>query len=122
MDKDSGTDQFTQTEFDFAKPAASGNDTLRTLGAMVAILGATLGVNVSQALAAQPEDKPSAEQLKLKSGQYKENVNQLKLDAQQQKGVPAVQLKLDAAQHKGEANQLKLDSKQLKIDGVAPTK
>ncbi len=122
MNHETGTSSGTQTEFDFPKPQATGYDAMRSLGAMVAILGATLGVNVSQALAAQPDDKPSAEQLKLKSGQYKENVNQLKLDAQQQKGVPAAQLKLDAAQHKGEANQLKLDSKQLKIDGIAPTK
>ena len=122
MDKTIGIDQVTQTEFDFAKPPAAGYDAMRTLGAMVAILGATLGVNVGQALAAQPDEKPGAEQLKLKSGQYKENVNQLKLDAQQQKGVPAVQHKLDATQHKVDANQLKLDSKQLKIDGVAPGK
>lgn len=118
MDKDTSGNQFTQAEFDFAKPQTAGHDTLRTLGAMVAILGATLGVNVSQALAAQPDDKLTAEQLKLKSGQYKENVNQLKLDAQQQKGIPAAQLKLDTGQRKSDANQLKLDSKQLKIDGV----
>jgi hypothetical protein len=124
MDKMIGTETCSQAEQDLDKPLATSRETMRTLGAMVAILGATLGVNVNQALAAapgaQPDDKASAEFLKLKAAQYKQDAGQLKIDAQQQKGVPAVQLKLDAKQDKGVvANQLKLDSKQLKIDGTS---
>jgi uncharacterized protein HemX len=119
MDNDFGTaSSTTQAPAAIAPSRTGSNDTIRTLGAMVAILGATLGVNVGHALAAtsagaQADDKMNVDQLKLKAGQYKQ-------DANQQKGVPANQLKLDAQQQKVMgADQHKLDAKQLKLDAPA---
>ena len=101
-----------QAKSESVKPIASGLEKVRTLGAVVAILGASLGVSVGDALALRPPvvdtgDQTAADQLKLKSSQYK-------LDAKQQK-LGSAQLKLDATQLKIDANQHKFDANQLKI-------
>ena len=112
MNKDLESNPSTQAQTEPVKPMSSGLEKVRALGAVVAILGASLGVSVGDALAVRPpvldtEDKPAADQLKLKSTQYK-------LDAKQQK-LGSAQIKLDATQHKIDANQHKLDANQLKI-------
>jgi peptidoglycan hydrolase CwlO-like protein len=112
MNKDLESNSSAQAKSDAAKPMPPGLEKVRTLGAVVAILGAALGVSVGDALAARPPvvdtgDQPAADQMKLKSSQYK-------LDAKQQK-LGSAQIKLDATQHKIDANQHKLDANQIKI-------
>jgi hypothetical protein len=54
------------------KSMPSGLEKVRALGAVVSILGASLGVNVGDALAApDPAEKATAEQLKIKAAQQK---------------------------------------------------
>ena len=113
MNKDLESNSSKQTISEPVKPMSSGLEKVRTLGAVVAILGASLGVNVGDALAVRPpvldtEEKPAADQQKLKSTQYK-------IDATKQK-LGAGQIKLDAAQHKLGAGQIKLDANQHKLD------
>lgn len=112
MNKDLESNSSAQARSEPVKPMTSGLEKVRALGAVVAILGASLGVNVGDALAVRPpvldtEDKPAANQLKLKSSQYK-------LDAKQHK-LGAGQIKLDATQRKLDASQYKLDANQMKI-------
>jgi hypothetical protein len=112
MNKDLESNSSARAQSESVKPVSSGLEKVRALGAVVAILGASLGVNIGDALAARPpvldtEDKPAADQLKLKSTQYK-------LDAKQQK-LGAGQLKIDSTQQKLGAGQLKLDANQMKI-------
>jgi hypothetical protein len=126
MNKDLESNSSAQAQSGPVKPMPSGLEKVRALGAVVAILGASLGVNVGDALAARPpildtEDKPAADQLKLNSTQYKLDatqhkfgVNQFKVDAKQEK-LGAGQIKLDAKQHKLNASQYKLDADQMKI-------
>ena len=112
MNKDLESNSSAPAKSEPVKPMTSGLEKVRALGAVVAILGASLGVSVGDALAARPpvldtEEKPGADQLKLKSTQNK-------IDATQHK-LGAGQIKLDATQHKLDATQHKLDANQMKI-------
>lgn len=103
MQKMTGPEHFPQSSPDAAKPLNASHETVRTLGAMVAILGATLGVNVREALAetpgAQPQQKANATHEKwIDVGKQSATFSKVVVDYPA--GVGANQGKLNAVQGK----------------------
>ncbi len=121
MEKTTGPQHFAQAGADFAKPLPANHETIRTLGAMFAILGATLGVNVSKALA---EESVTLNFAKIKVEGEGISASQGKLDGNFQKGqleqrqnATFIKIQNDDLERLG-ANQIKVDSNFLKLQSV----